>query len=135
MDPTESPAAARFDSSLCTLNYSIHPLQELRVVIDAAAGVRVRYQLLAGDAAARISIGAGPFNTSDSGSPRGANHSVDAIFRLDTGLTGNAGPGVGPVWYVDANGLELQRHAFNWRPFYNGACVRRRVGSLTLGRI
>ena len=94
--------------------------QELRVVIDPSAGVRIRYRLLAFDPNPRIAVGAGPFNNSDSADTRGGNHSVDAIFRLDTGLVGNAGEGVGPVWYVDANGLELQRHSFNWRPFYNG---------------
>ena len=98
-------------------------VQELRVVVDPAAGFRVRYQLLSGDPSPRISVGAGPFNNSDSADAWGGNHSVDAIFRLDTGLTGNAAEGVGPVWYVDGNGLELQRHAFNWRPFYNGASV------------
>ena len=111
-------------SRLTLLDFAGAPavlVQELRVVVDPAAGFRVRYQLLSGDPSPRISVGAGPFNNSDSADAWGGNHSVDAIFRLDTGLTGNAAEGVGPVWYVDGNGLELQRHAFNWRPFYNGA--------------
>lgn len=89
-------------------------MQELRVVIDPSSGVRVSYQVVAADPFPRVSVGAGgsdapglsrgsqrsnsrpsfdntvgPFNNSDSSNAWGSNHSVDAIFRLDTGLVGN----------------------------------------------
>ena len=91
----------------------------MRVIIDPAAGVRVSYKLLVGDPFPRVSVGAGPFNNSDSANPAGSNHSVDASLVGNTAADGS----VGPVWYVDGNGLELQRHAFSWRPFYNGASL------------
>ena len=82
-------------------------------MIDPASGVRVRYQVVVADPFPRMSVGAGgcflrvrdllrarryssafssspgPFNNSDSSNAWGTNHSVDAIFRLDTGLVGN----------------------------------------------
>lgn len=93
-------------------------VQEVRVVVSTNEGIRLRWRLLNGEASARLFVGTGPFNTSGPASK-------DSILRFSTPLTGNTPPspsaaGYGPVWYADANGLELQRHALNWRPYYPG---------------
>lgn len=115
-------SAQPFDASAQSATLIDGPIvKEVRVSVNAAAGIRLRWRLLVGDAAPRLSVGTGPFNTTTPGGPV----SIDGILRFNTSLTGNAPTnpnvtGYGPVWYVDSNGLELQRHALNWRPFAPG---------------
>lgn len=99
-------AAAAFPGAGATATVTRGNLfEEVRVVVDANAGVSLRARLYHGEGHAQLTVGVGPF-------PVGDARSKDALLRITTPLA-SAG-----AWGTDVNGLENRERARNLRPWW-----------------